>query len=675
MDVFSLFARIGLDTSEYDRGLEDASGKTHSFGEKLKNGLATAAKVGAAGLATATAAVTALSKAALGSYGDYEQLTGGVETLFKTSADVVMEYANNAYQTAGLSANQYMETVTSFSASLLQGLGGDTEAAARTADLAITDMADNANKLGTSMDMIQNAYQGFAKQNYTMLDNLKLGYGGTQAEMARLINDSGVLGGTMKVTAETVNQVSFDKMIEAIHAVQTEMGITGTTAAEAASTIQGSVASAKSAWENLVAGIGNENADLDQLITNFVDSVGTAGENIIPRVEQILIGMGSSIQKLAPIIGEQLPPLIQSVLPSLLSAGGELLGGLANGIIAAAPALIETGIPMVASLVSGLSAALPNIASSAVEIVTTLAGGISEQLPTLVPAAADAVLQLAETLTDPDSLSNMVDSALQLITSLADGIINALPTLIEKAPIIIDNLYTAISENGPKIIRAGIELIVKLAEGIIKNIPALIKAVPQVITSLVKSFISYYSQIFEIGRDIVNKVGEGISSLAGAALQWGKDLISNFVNGIMAGITWVKDAVAGVADSVREFLGFSEPEKGPLSNFHTYAPDMMQLFANGIDENAGLIEDSFNRALDFKRNLDLGTAKVGFESSAVGVSTAAMANAAYTAAQANGSAPIILNLMFPDGTQFASYYFDPMAKHASANGTPIINPT
>lgn len=486
--------------------------------------------------------------------------------------------------------------------------------------------------------------------------------------MQRLLEDAEKLSGI------EYDISSYADIVDAIHVVQTEMGITGTTAKEASTTIQGSVASAKSAWENLVAGIGNENADLDQLITNFVDSVGTAGENIIPRVEQILIGMGSAIQKLAPIIGEQLPPLIQSVLPSLLSAGGELLGGLANGIIAAAPALIETGIPMVASLVSGLSAALPNAASSAMEIVTTLAGGISEQLPALVPVAVDAVLQLADTLTDPDGLSNMVDSALQLITSLADGLIEALPKLIEKAPVIVQNLVTAIIENAPKLAVAALTLIVKLALGIAENLGKILEKGKELVESLISGVGEKFSDLLRIGRDIADKVGEGIRSLAGAALQWGKDLIDNFIQGIMGAVGRVKDAVSSVAGAVKDFLGFSEPEKGPLSNFHTYAPDMMKLFAQGITDNAGLIEDSFNKALDFKRDMNFGTARVGFESSVMGAPVAAAVNAISDMVSSINDRPTTYQLVTPDGKVLAEYVADPLVDHMNANGTPIVNP-
>lgn len=280
-----------MDSSEYEEGLEKTSQKTSTFGDVLKANLTSQAII--SGVKKLASAVTEIGKASFEGYSQYEQLVGGVETLFKESAGIVQNYAKTAYKTAGLSANQYMSTVTSFSASLLQGLGNDTAAAAEYADMAITDMADNANKMGTSMEAIQNAYQGFAKQNYTLLDNLKLGYGGTKAEMERLLEDAA------KIKAANGEMVtysidSFADMVDAIHVVQMEMGITGTTANEAESTIEGSIASMKSAWSNLATGMADETADMEQLTQDFVDSVGTAAKNIIPRVQQIVIGVGTA---------------------------------------------------------------------------------------------------------------------------------------------------------------------------------------------------------------------------------------------------------------------------------------------------------------------------------------------------------------------------------------------
>lgn len=295
MEVFKILGRIAVSNEDANEKIEETGDKAEKTTKKMSSVFGNigkfalkAAKVAVVATTAVATGIAGITAKAVSEYADYEQLVGGVETLFKDSSDKVVEYANNAYKTAGLSANEYMDTVTSFSASLLQGLGGDTEKAAETANLAITDMSDNANKMGTDMASIQNAYQGFAKQNYTMLDNLKLGYGGTASEMARLINDSGVLGDTMTVTADNVNSVSFDKMIEAIHVVQTDMGITGTTAKEAATTIQGSIGMMKSAWTNLLTGMADPSQDMGVLINNLVDSVMAVADNLVPRIADTL---------------------------------------------------------------------------------------------------------------------------------------------------------------------------------------------------------------------------------------------------------------------------------------------------------------------------------------------------------------------------------------------------
>lgn len=579
--------------------LDSAAEKTANFGEKLKSGLSGAAKAAAAATAAAvtaaTAAVGALVKSSLESIGDYEQLTGGVETLFKDSADTVMEYANNAYRTAGLSANEYMETVTSFSASLLQSLGGDTEKAAQVADMAITDMSDNANKMGSDMESIQNAYNGFAKGQFNMLDNLKLGYGGTKEEMQRLLADAEKLSGV------EYDISSYADIAEAIHVVQTEMGITGTTAQEAATTIQGSVSAAKSAWTNLVTGLGDENANLEQLTGNFVDAVTTAGNNVIPAVEQILAGIGEAVQQLVPILVEQLPPLVSGVLPNLIDAGMTLLTGVMEGITAALPELAAVAVDVVDQLTGAITENLPLLLEASLAVIVTLAGGIADSLPELIPTIVDVVLQIVEALID--NVDQLIDAALEIILALAEGLIEALPRLLEKAPVIIEKLVNAIAENLPKILQAGIELIVKLAAGVIQSIPTLVKAVPEVIGALIAGFANYYKNLLETGKNLASKVGEGIKNIGASAVQWGRDLIDNFVSGIKNAIGKVKDAVSNVASTVKDFLGFSEPEKGPLSNFHTYAPDMMQLFAKGITDNAGLLKDAFGRSLDFQSEL------------------------------------------------------------------------
>ena len=338
MDVFDLVAKIRLDSSEYESGVGKAKSTFSDLASGVKTGLSTVAKVGGAAIAAGAAGVAALTKMGVEGYAQYEQLTGGVETLFKTSQGTVMQYAENAYKTAGMSANQYMETVTSFSASLIQSLDGDTAKAAEVGNMAITDMSDNANKMGTSMEMIQNAYNGFAKSNFTMLDNLKLGYGGTKEEMQRLIDDANRVKAANGEMAD-LSIDSFADVTEAIHIIQTEMGITGTTAREAASTIEGSISMMKGAWQNLVVGMADSEADMEVLINNFVESTAMAAKNLLPRIEQTLIGIGDLITALAPVISEALPVLVASVLPSLLSAGVSLVTAIVKGCVSALPAL------------------------------------------------------------------------------------------------------------------------------------------------------------------------------------------------------------------------------------------------------------------------------------------------------------------------------------------------
>ena len=345
------------------------------FGSALKSGLAVAAKAAAAATAAAAGAVIALTKSAVENYGEYEQLVGGVETLFKDSAGTVEEYAKNAYQTAGLSANQYMETVTSFSASLLQSMGNDTAAAAEKADQAITDMSDNANKMGTDMSSIQNAYQGFAKQNYTMLDNLKLGYGGTKEEMQRLIDDANALNAAQgNYTNYSIE--SYADIVDAIHTVQTEMGITGTTALEASTTIEGSVSAMKAAWSNFVTGLGNDNANISELSAQLIESVGTVAENVLPVVETVLKNIAQAVQEDGPAMIEKFVSYAIEKLPEIISLGLQMVVSLVKGIAQNIPQIVTSVLNMVATIVQTIWEALPDIIEVGKNIVRGLWEGI-----------------------------------------------------------------------------------------------------------------------------------------------------------------------------------------------------------------------------------------------------------------------------------------------------------
>ena len=442
MNLFELFVKIGVD--------DQASGNLSKISSSLGKGLSTAAKIGTAAVATAAAGITALTTAAVNNYAEYEQLVGGVETLFKTSADKVVGYAENAYKTAGLSANEYMETVTSFSASLLQSLDEDTEAATEYANQAITDMADNANKMGTSMEMIQNAYQGFAKQNYSMLDNLKLGYGGTASEMYRLLQRAAELDEEFAKTANfSIDskghlEAEFADITQAIHIVQTEMGITGTTALEAGRTISGSVGSMKAAWTNLVTGFADGSSDIGGLIDNLVTTIvgdGTESNlgvigNVLPAIETALGGISKLIEGAAPKIIEILPGLVDRVVPSVISAAT----GMVNAVIKVLPDLLNT-------VVDAIIDNAPMLIDSALAIVGELVVGVLDQLPQIVQLGFDLIVSLASGISE--NMNELVATGFDLVQYIVDAIIENAPALANAAFGIIDEFGNALAEQIP----------------------------------------------------------------------------------------------------------------------------------------------------------------------------------------------------------------------------------
>lgn len=461
MDVFDLFAKISLDSSEYEKGLKNAkssaSGLTGLFGKVgsaastvgkgIFNVATNVAKVSVAATTTGATAISALTGLAISSYADYEQLVGGVETLYKTSANKVQQYAADAYKTAGLSANEYMNTATTFAASLVSSLGGDTEQAAELANTAISDMSDNSNKMGTAMSSIQDAYNGFAKQNYTMLDNLKLGYGGTKTEMERLIDDANKLNATQgKATNYTIN--SYADVVSAIHDVQNAMGITGTTSKEASTTIQGSVNATKSAWSNLVTGIADDNANFGQLISNFVDSATTAASNIIPRIEVALNGAAKLIESLVPPIMAELPSLIETVLPQLA----------------------QSAVNIVQTLVTEISANAAQLIDSAIQIITVLGNGIYQMLPTIAQSALQIVLTLVSKLNE--NLPQMLDTAGQMLIAFVEGVSEHLPDIILAAASIVETLLTYFIEHLPDIVEGAMQMGNAVIDGIIDGISA-----------------------------------------------------------------------------------------------------------------------------------------------------------------------------------------------------------
>lgn len=508
---------------EMKNGFDDAGQGALKFGDLLKANvlgdfITSGLKAVGNGIKQIGSTFLNVGKQALDSYADYEQLVGGVETLFKESAGIVEGYANNAYKTAGLSANDYMETITSFSASLLQSLNGDTAKVAEVGNMAVTDMADNANKMGTDMSLIQNAYQGFAKQNYTMLDNLKLGYGGTKSEMQRLLSDA------QKITGIKYDINNLNDVYQAIHVIQGELGITGTTAKEASTTIQGSVSAMKSAWQNMLTGIADDNADFEGLVGNLVASIGIAAENIMPRVKIIIDGIVALLPQLTKKIIEH--------LPEIMDAGSEIITQLIDSLTTFAPDVGYSAFYIIESLLTGILNNLPTIMQAGIELLTELINGISQTLPNLIPVAINSLITLTTTILD--NIDLIINSGIELILALAEGLINALPQLIDKIPVIIEKLIMAITNNLPKIVEMGVTLIIKLAVGLIKAIPQLISKIPQIISSLVRGFANYFSNMHDVGKNLVSGIWEGIKNAKDWLLGKIKEWCGNILNGIKA---------------------------------------------------------------------------------------------------------------------------------------------
>lgn len=566
--------KIIIDTTIDNSGAEkDIKSLSRKIGSMSK----TSATAVAGMVAAATTAVATLAGLSVKQYAEYEQLTGGVETLFKNSSDKVMEYANNAYKAAGMSANEYMNTITGFAASLLQGLGGDTEKAAKIGNMAVEDMADNANKMGTSIELIQNAYQGFAKQNYTMLDNLKLGFGGTKEEMQRLLQEAS------KISGIKYDISNFSDIIEAIHVIQNEMGITGTTAKEAASTIEGSLSMTKSAWTNLLTGMADDNADFDKLVDNLVNSVGTLGENLLPRIEIAINGIGKLIDKLLPSIINKIPELISSILPGMVQAGINVTSSLVNGIVQSLPMLLEIGL----------------------QALTTLGKGIAKNLSTLIPTIVNLMVSMCDMIIE--NLPLIVDVAIDIILALVQGLVSALPTLIAEVPRIINSFANAIYNALPQILMAGVQIIGMLIKGLIQSIPTLVANIPQIIMAIVNVFT--LMNWASIGKNLITGIGNGIKSMVsniGTVAKFTAESVVNGIKGIFTSggsigrnlISWVTNGISSsVGNLVQAAKNVAISAIQGLKNILSWdsaasiGKNLIQGLWNGISNMGGWIMD------------------------------------------------------------------------------------
>lgn len=563
----SIVLNMNLNASGFARGIKSVIGSVKNMNESMKDATNSASKMSSvmkgigssaikvgkglavAGAAAATA-VTALVSKSVGAFADYEQLTGGVETLFgaggrsveeyaqsvgksvsdiqgkydslMSAQNVVLENANKAYMTAGMSANEYMDTVTGFSASLISSLGGDTNKAADYANSALVDMSDNANKMGTDMESIKNAYQGFAKQNYTMLDNLKLGYGGTQEEMKRLLSDA------EKLTGQRYDISSFADITQAIHAIQTQMDITGTTAKEASTTISGSWGSLKAAFQNVLVGLTTGGDMFDQSLDALINTAVTFGQNIIPAIKGALSGVGYLIEGLAPVIGETIPPLINDLAPTLANSAVSLISSLVNGLTQNATQFSECLSNMIIVAVAGISSVVPQLLDAASKIVSNLMQGLTNSMPQIVNGAVTLVEGLVNGLVN--NIPLLIMGAVQLVASLANGLIANLPRIIDAGVNLITGIVSASYSMMPQIIQNGMQLVVNLAVGLVRAIPQLIAALPRITGAIVKGFKSV--NWFDLGLQLIKSIWEGIKSIGSEMWNGVKEKTSELWGGV-----------------------------------------------------------------------------------------------------------------------------------------------
>lgn len=626
-------SELGDETAKSGRQAQEASGGYTVFKNVLANLASSGIQAAISGLKNLGSAVVNIGKQAIEAYSQQEQMIGGVETLYKDSAPIVEQYANNAFKTAGMSANQYMETVTGFSASLLQSLGGDTAKAAEYGNRAVTDMADNANKMGTDMQSIQYAYQGFAKQNYTMLDNLKIGYGGTKQEMQRLIQDASKMTDVQKELGVTVDgsSMSFGNVVNAISVMQKHLGIAGTTSKEAATTIEGSMNSMKSAWQNLLAGMSSSSADMNGLVKNLVDSVSTFAGNIMPRIAPLINGMVQTAVQLLPqavnMITSQLLPLITAQIPSIVSG----LSQVVQTIVAALPQVMSTLTAALPQIVQALLTLLPQLIDAGMQMLASLIQGIAEALPTLIAMLPTIIQQAASVVLA--NLPFIIQVGVQLLLALVNGIVKALPQLIKMLPGIVMQITDVLLANLPLLVIAGIRILIALIQGVTQAIPQLIAMLPQIVVKIVRTLSAHLPQILSTGLQMMVQLAAGIvrgignavsgarnvvSSIVGAlrqapsmVLDVGTNIVRGLWQGLKNSVGWLRDKisgwVSGIMSDIKGFFGIHSPSRVMRDEVGKY---LAMGIGVGFEDEMGAVSKRMQEAMPstdaFAQSYDLG---------------------------------------------------------------------
>lgn len=633
MNLLDLAVKITCD--------DQASGEVDKIGDGIKNKLGIAAKAGVAAVAAVGTATVAIGKTALDAYSNYEQLVGGIDTLFKASSGKMQQYAANAYQTAGVSANRYMEISTSFAAALISSLGGNTEAAADMANTAITDMSDNANKMGTSLETVQEAYMSLSRGNYEMLDSLKLGYGGTKSELQRLLADAEKFSAAQgKVRDFSVD--SYSDIVEAIHIVQDEMGITGTTAEEAATTIEGSVNMAKAAWDNWLAGLGNEDVDMGGLTDQLVQSVVIAGENIIPRVGQIMTTLGQTVAEYAPGVGLYLSNALINVLPEAVQgpmrdafAGvDEVVGKLesvfndnlkpaadaADSVFSAISSGVKTFSDSVNDLVlpaiDQLSPAF-NDFFGAIQTAQPLLEFIANIIGVGLAAAISVAINLFSAITEVvafvitgfaqlyENISGFVTGVVQFFTVDLPNAINALVQWFAQLPgniaaflsTVIANVAAWVANMASNAVSAGSRFISGIA-GFMSALPGNIASWLSGVISTVVGWVSQFaSNATSAASRFASNLIDGLASIPGKVTSIGSDIIQGMVNGVTSAagrlINSVKGAVDDAINGAKNLLGIHSPSRV----FRKIGQYTMQGAALGVDDDADVLLRSTDSAM------------------------------------------------------------------------------
>ena len=569
MNLLDLAVKITCD--------DQASGEVDKIGDGIKNKLGIAAKAGVAAVAAVGTATVAIGKIALDAYSNYEQLVGGIDTLFKASSGKMQQYAANAYQTAGVSANRYMEISTSFAAALISSLGGNTEAAADMANTAITDMSDNANKMGTSLETVQEAYMSLSRGNYEMLDSLKLGYGGTKSELERLLSDAEKFSAAQgKVRDFSVD--SYSDIVEAIHIVQDEMGITGTTAEEAATTIEGSINTAKAAWENWLTGIGDEDADMGALTDQLVQSVVTAGENIIPRFGMIMSNLVTTATTYAPQVGQ------------------EIMGGISQMDFTQIGA---TASQLILMLVQGIVTNLSMLAQAALQIVMALGQGLMTNGPQILEQLGQLLMQLAQYIIA--NVPNILNAAMQFFGMILQGIATNAPTIIATLLNLLGQLVAQVISWAGQMLSNAINAGAQFLSGLMGQLGQLPGQIISFFGGIITNVLTWASQMGQQAANAASQFASnlinGLASIPGQVTSIGSNIIQGMVNGVTGAAGRLIDSVKGAVDdainAAKNLLGIHSPSRV----FRKIGQYTMQGAALGVDDDADVLLKSTDNAM------------------------------------------------------------------------------